>query len=144
EPLWIALRQFAEPHEQISGVAAITDRVLDPDRARELLRGVIVVEFLTDQTSDGQDLVGITDPLLPSRLGGNRLELVGQSDLTFPRHTDLDESRHFRSTIVSTSPGPTWASTLPARAESTVHAKVSPAGTRGARQRTETETVISS
>src|SRR5215472_9833828 len=124
----------------------VADGVLDSDRAGQLLGGVLV-EFLRDQAGDGQDLVGVGKRLPPSRFSRHRLELLGQSDLNFPRprcHADLDESRLFRSTIVSTSPGPTWASTLPASAVSTVQANVSPAGTRGARQRTDTDTVISS
>src|SRR5207245_5510912 len=102
---------------------------------------------LGDQPGDGQDLLGVGNLLPPGRLSRHRLELLGQCDLNFPRfrcHTDLDESRLFRSVIVSTSPGPTCASTVPASAVSTVQAKVSPEGTRGARQLTDTRTVMES
>ena len=58
--------------------------------------------------------------------------------------TPTSRSRLLRRRSSSRSPGPAWASTLPASAESTVHANVSPAGARGARQGTDTEMVISS
>ena len=39
QPLGVALWQLAQPGKQISRVAAITNRVLDPDRAGQLLSG---------------------------------------------------------------------------------------------------------
>src|SRR5215472_19388812 len=146
EPLGIAVGKLGEEHEQLPGVTTVSDRVLDPDRARELL-GAVFVDLLRDQPGDREHLLGLGQPLPPGRHSGHGLELFGQCDLNFPRfrcHADLDESRPFRSTMLSTSPGPTCASTLPASAVSTVHTNVSPVGARGARQRTETRTVIAS
>src|SRR6266513_3467 len=77
--------------------------------------------------------------------GGHRgLELLGQGDLDLPRHTDPDDALVLRSTMVSTSPGPTRESTLPASAVSTVQANVSLAGCCGVRHGTDTAMVIKS
>src|SRR6185437_10282250 len=80
----------------------------------------------------------------PGRGGRHSVELLGQGDLCLPRHTDPDTRRLLRMTIVSWSPGPVNASTLPASAVSTVQAKVSLAGGCGVRLGTDTEIVISS
>src|SRR5712692_4757341 len=123
---------------------AVLDRVLDPDGAGKLLGGVRVVQALGDQPGHREHLIAFGHVLPPGRIGCHGLELFGQGDLCFPRHADPDDPRVLRSTMVSRSPGPTCASTLPASAESTIHANPSPSGTRGARQRTDTETVIAS
>jgi len=59
QPLRVVAGQLGEQDEQLPSVPSVPDCVLNPDRAGELLRGIIVVEFLTDQTSDRQDLVGV-------------------------------------------------------------------------------------
>src|SRR5260370_16668890 len=53
-----------------------------------------------------------------------------RSDLCLPRHTDPECGRLLRITMASLSPGPTCASTVPARAERTVQANVSLDGGR--------------
>src|SRR4029077_16754373 len=81
------------------------------------------------------------------RLGLDHLELLGHLDLEFAAHADLDPervSRRLRSTMATWSSGPSRESTAPARADSTVQAKVSLAGMLGSAATTETVIVISS
>src|SRR5260370_19894277 len=82
-------------------------------------------------------------------------ELLGHLDLELAAHPDLvpdapdlspdcGVARCLRSTMETGSSGPSLESTVPARAESTVQAKVSLAGMRGSAAITDTVIVISS
>src|SRR5262249_35777253 len=113
-------------------------RALDVDSALDVL-SVAVVEF-----HDRRLAVGVADLQVLGLVGRRGIEILGQGDLDLPGHTDPDDSLVLRSTIVSRSPGPTCASTLPASAVSTVHAKVSVAGCCGARQAAVTAMVMTS
>src|SRR5580693_5115049 len=149
-PLLISLGQRYQPLEQLPGAPAFPRRVLDLRSAERRIH--IGLRFaLHDGADVGRLLVPRFGEIVDRRLavgvarrntlglGGHRgLVLLGQRDLDLPRHTDPDDSLVFRSTIVSRSPGPTYASTLPARAVSTVHANVSLAGCCGERQGTDT------
>ena len=90
QPLWVPFRQLGQEHEEPPRVPAIAHRVLDPDRAGQLL-GRAFVDLLRYQPGYRQDLIGIGKRLPPGGRCRHRLELLGQGDLNFPRHADLDE-----------------------------------------------------
>src|SRR6202042_1984133 len=162
QPVGVVHRQGREPLEELAGMAALPAPVLDPGRV-----GQDLDDLTRGGAGDVGDLAGAQarrgEPggarkaehgrVRPTRLarrgqapwhrGWHGVELLRQGDLCLPRHADPD-SRLLRMTIVSWSPGPVKASTLPASADSTIQAKVSLAGGVGARLRTDTDMVITS
>src|ERR1019366_5833969 len=92
----------------------VLHRMLNPRRGdRDLLVG------------RGLDLAGYPDVDFPGSPG---IDMPGDADLDFLGHKDLDGSRLFRSSTVTLPPGPTHASTVPASADRTVPARISPDG----------------
>src|SRR5207253_1979146 len=123
-PFRILGRQLGQSFEQLAGARPVGRGVLDPHGLRRSLGDLVVLGHLDLELAAHPDL----EPLNPAA--------PGVPELTF--------SRRLRSTIDTWSSGPRLESTVPARAESTVQAKVSRAGIRGSAAVTDTVIVISS